>query len=187
MEYQPEDCLEVMFAGCFGTTAETYVNGLYVNHVEECPGAITAAAYYNMVTEMFMYKTAAGWMINAVCGLMSAKAYGGADEYPFLDTAPTRQCSNSPSPRSPSQSPAPCTKASPPSASWAPSAQLAWPPTATARTSAFPTSRTLLLGQTKFPSASLWATAFTQCLMYPTACPPSTPTPSSSSWSRRPG
>ena len=36
-------------------------DGIYAG---DCPGVIGAAAYYNIVTEMYMYKTPAGWMIN---------------------------------------------------------------------------------------------------------------------------
>ena len=97
VEYQPEDCLEVTFTGCYGTLGESYVNGVYEIYAGECIGAIGAAAYYNIMTDMYMYKTPSnGWTISATCGGMSAKAYGDAGYYPFLNTASSWQCSNYP-------------------------------------------------------------------------------------------
>ena len=36
VEYQPEDCLEVTFAGCYGMQAESYVNGVYELYEGDC-------------------------------------------------------------------------------------------------------------------------------------------------------
>ena len=55
VEYQPEDCLEVTFDGCYGMQeAEPVVNGVYGIYAGDCPGAIGAAAYYNIVTEAYV-------------------------------------------------------------------------------------------------------------------------------------
>jgi len=71
--YPPEECLEVTFAGCYGIEAESYANGVFGIYDGECPGASGAAAYYNIVTEMYMHKTTGAWMINAACIAMRAQ------------------------------------------------------------------------------------------------------------------
>jgi len=97
VEYQPEDCLEVTFAGCYGTIADPFVNGIFGIYAGECTGAIGAAVYYNIMTEMYIFKNPSiGWTISATCGGISAKAYGDAGYYPFLNTAPSWKCSNNP-------------------------------------------------------------------------------------------
>ena len=55
-------------------------------------GAIGAADYYNLVTEMYLYKTTTAWTIRPVCGAMASKAYGKAGNYPFLNMASSWQC-----------------------------------------------------------------------------------------------
>jgi len=94
VEYQPEDCLEVTFAGCYGMQgAESYVNGVYGIYAGDCTGASGAAAYYNTLTEKYMYKVPSyGWMIGPTCGGISSRAYGSAGNYPFLNTAPSWLC-----------------------------------------------------------------------------------------------
>ena len=101
VEYQPEDCLEVTFAGCYGTIAATYAYGVYGIFAGDCTGAVGAAAYYNTLTEMYMYKHPTyGWMISPTCGMAAAKAYGDAGYYPFLNTAPSWQCNSPFTPKS---------------------------------------------------------------------------------------
>jgi len=62
-EYQPEDCLEVTFAGCYGMQqAEQLVNGVYGIYAGDCTGALeqrpsttlwlgTTCTRYNRVTD----------------------------------------------------------------------------------------------------------------------------------------
>ena len=93
VEYQPEDCLEVTFDGCYGMSAEVYVNGVFGIYAGDCTGAIGAEAYYNTLTEQYMYKLPSfGWAVSSMCGAFSGHAYGDAGDYPFLNTAPTWMC-----------------------------------------------------------------------------------------------
>ena len=63
-----------------------------MNHMEESVPVLLehgAAAYNNILTEMFMYlmyKVTQAWAISFICGSTnSVKAYGDAGDYPFLN------------------------------------------------------------------------------------------------------
>jgi len=98
VEYQPEDCLEVTFAGCYGTSAEPFVNGVFELYEGDCgTGTAGRDAYYKMVSEMYLaYDSQWGdWNFQPVCGTGGTGgtvAYGNAGNYPFLNTAPSWHC-----------------------------------------------------------------------------------------------
>ena len=94
VDYQPEDCVEVSFTGCFGLEAEPYSNGFYEIYAGACPGAIGGAAYYNLVTGHYMYKLLGiGWLISDGCGFADGKAYVNTyQSFPFLITDPHWKC-----------------------------------------------------------------------------------------------
>jgi hypothetical protein len=99
-EYLPEDCLEVSFVdSCVGTNGGITLAGVFVNWEGECPNTGGRPAYYNSLTEnfLFYYSPYSAWAVAAGCGMTSGIwAYGGAGWYPFEDTAAVWQCANSP-------------------------------------------------------------------------------------------
>jgi len=86
----------VTFAECYGMyLADSFVNSVYEVYTGECPGSIGAAAYNNIVSEMYLYKTHPRGVDNR-CHLQEHFYQGVRQrvQLPFIYTALSWQCAH---------------------------------------------------------------------------------------------
>jgi len=100
VSYAPEDCLEVTVEACAGLEFEIMVSGVYVPYDGPCGNMGGRQAYYNTLTEQYLYFVVTngvnnGWRINSSCGLWSqlaASDVGHDALFPFVGTRAKWYC-----------------------------------------------------------------------------------------------